>query len=144
MPNDTWTNRHLVYTHGFAAVAAVANGNDASGNPSYVLSNIPPQGDLPKPPSTQYGVYFGDGIGDFAVVHTKQGEIELKNGNGDRKIVHYAGSRGVQMSSFVRRAAFAMRFSDFNLLLSGQITDQSRLLYVRDERKMFCLDLRER
>jgi uncharacterized membrane protein (UPF0182 family) len=132
LPNDTWTNRHLVYTHGYAAVAAAADGTDSKGNPSYVLSNIPPEGDLPRPAKTQYDVYFGDGVGDYSIGNSKQSEIQLANGNGDRKTVHYQGTRGVEMSSFLRRAAFAIRFSDFNLLVSSQITDQSRMLYVRD------------
>ena len=36
------------------------------------------------------------------------------------------------MGSFVRRAAFALRFGDINPLISNYITAQSKILYVRD------------
>ncbi len=39
---------------------------------------------------------------------------------------------GVQLSSLFKRAAFALRLGDFNLLISSQITDKSRIMFVRD------------
>ena len=36
------------------------------------------------------------------------------------------------MGSFVRRAAFALRFGDINPLISNYITGESKILYVRD------------
>jgi uncharacterized membrane protein (UPF0182 family) len=42
----------------------------------------------------------------------------------------------VQLSSFFKRAAFALRLGDFNLLISDQITDKSRIMFVRDPVQM--------
>ena len=39
------------------------------------------------------------------------------------------------MSSGLRRAAFALRFGEYNLLGSGLINKDSRILYVRDVRE---------
>ena len=39
------------------------------------------------------------------------------------------------MSSTLRRAAFALRFGEYNLLGSGLITKDSRILYIRDVRE---------
>ena len=38
----------------------------------------------------------------------------------------------MQLSSIFTRAAFALRLGDFNLLISSQITDKSRIMFVRD------------
>jgi uncharacterized membrane protein (UPF0182 family) len=38
----------------------------------------------------------------------------------------------VQITSLLKRAAFALRLGDFNLLISDQITDKSRIMFVRD------------
>ena len=38
------------------------------------------------------------------------------------------------MSSFVRRAAFALAFLDYNVLGSGAINDDSQMLWVRNVR----------
>ena len=46
----------------------------------------------------------------------------------------YEGTGGVQMKGGVRRAAFALRFGEWNLLVSNLITKDSRILYVRDVR----------
>ena len=44
---------------------------------------------------------------------------------------YYDGPGGVQMSSFFRRLAYAWQFADVNILISGQITGDSRLQYRR-------------
>jgi uncharacterized membrane protein (UPF0182 family) len=46
----------------------------------------------------------------------------------------YNGTDGVKMSSFVRRAAFALAFLDYNVLGSGAITKDSQMLWVRNVR----------
>ena len=51
---------------------------------------------------------------------------------GEDVAVHRHG--GVQMSSFVRRAAFALAFLDYNVLGSGAIEDDSQMLWVRNVR----------
>jgi uncharacterized membrane protein (UPF0182 family) len=46
----------------------------------------------------------------------------------------YQGKDGVQLSSALRKAAFALRFSDINLLISGQIRPESKILLYRSIR----------
>ena len=46
----------------------------------------------------------------------------------------YEGTRGVRMSSFARRAAFALAFLDYNVVGSGAINADSQMLWVRDVR----------
>ncbi|HUI48526.1 MAG TPA: UPF0182 family protein [Acidimicrobiia bacterium] len=129
LPDNSWTSQHLVYTHGYGAVAAAAN--EVNGDqPSYVLSNIPPTGNLKIDPKYT-GVYFGEGIGGYAVVDTKVAEQEVTTG-GSTKTTTYQGKAGVKVSSLLRKAALALRFGDWNLLVSGQVTDQSRVIYIRD------------
>ncbi len=36
------------------------------------------------------------------------------------------------MSSFLRKSALALRFGDWNMLVSGQVTNESRVIYIRD------------
>jgi len=44
----------------------------------------------------------------------------------------YSGDDGVGIGSILRRAAFALRFGDVNLVVSGNLNDDSRLLMRRD------------
>jgi uncharacterized protein len=132
LPDQSWTSQHLVYTHGYGAVAAAANAVNRD-EPSYVLSGISPlAGELKTAlDPTKAGVYFGEGIGGYAIVDTKVAEQEATSG-GATKATTYTGAAGVKVSSFVRKAALALRFGDWNMLVSGQVTNDSRVIYVRD------------
>ncbi len=65
----SWVNRHLQYTHGYGAVIAPANAANADGNPVFTLQDVPPVG---EPKITQPRVYFGENLGGYAIVNTKQ------------------------------------------------------------------------
>jgi uncharacterized membrane protein (UPF0182 family) len=83
------------------------------------------------PTLTQPAVYFGEAASTYAVVNTTAQEVSLSPAGQDVNTT-YDGKGGVQLQSRLRRLAFALRFSEPNLLLSGQISNKSRILYVRD------------
>ncbi|MBA3655219.1 MAG: UPF0182 family protein, partial [Actinobacteria bacterium] len=125
----SWVNRRLQYTHGFGAVVAPANAV-VDGKPNFVLRDVPPIG---KPEVKQPRIYFGEGLTGFAVVGSKQRELDYQERGGKTsRYTTYDGKGGVPMGSPVRRAAFALRFGDVNTLLSNLVTSKSRVLYVRD------------
>jgi uncharacterized membrane protein (UPF0182 family) len=132
LPDNSWTSQHLVYTHGYGVVAAAANDVNID-QPSYVLSGIPPKGDLQNSLNSKYtGVYFGESLGGYSIVDTKVAEQEATSSTGATKATTYEGEAGVKVSSFLRKAALALRFGDWNLLVSGQVTNDSRIIYIRD------------
>jgi uncharacterized membrane protein (UPF0182 family) len=130
LPSQTWVNTHLQYTHGNGAVVASANQTSAS-NPVYAVQGVPPNSSNGLPRITQPGVYFGLGDTNYVIADTKQLEVDYQR-DGNNVESHYSGTGGVQLSSIFRRAAFALRLGDFNLLISDQITSNSRLMFVRD------------
>ncbi len=131
LPSTSWVNTHLQYTHGTGAALAESN-QTTSGNPVYGVGQIPPQSSPGLPQIKQPNVYFGQNLTGFVVANTKQLEVDYQKADGNNVESHYHGSGGVQLSSLFKRAAFALRLGDFNLLISSQITDQSRLMFVRD------------
>ncbi len=72
LPSSTWTNKHLVYTHGYGIDTATANDHN-SDQPSYLLRDIPPTGALTL---NQPDVYFGEGLTGYTVVDSKVAEQE--------------------------------------------------------------------
>jgi uncharacterized membrane protein (UPF0182 family) len=128
LPSQSWVNRHVVYTHGYGAVVSPANTAQASGQPDYLLQDIPGTGkiDLKRPQ-----VYFGEGLDDYTLVDAKQAEFDYPR-QGTDATTRYNGGAGVPMSSLLRKAAFALRFGDQNLLISSQIQDQTRIVFRRD------------
>jgi len=65
------------------------------------------------------------------VADTKQPEIDYQITNQTNVETHYGGDGGVQLSNFFDQAMFAIRFSDINLIISNQITSNSRLMFDR-------------
>jgi uncharacterized membrane protein (UPF0182 family) len=70
------------------------------------------------------------------VVDTKQPELDYELPNNSAKATHYNASSGggIKIGGFWTRAAFALRFHDFNLLISKLITPSSRIMFVQDIR----------
>ncbi|KLL11752.1 MULTISPECIES: UPF0182 family protein [Protofrankia] len=127
-----WINLHLTYTHGKGFVAAPANTVDSSGRPVFTEQNLPPTGPLNVRESR---VYFGEMSPDYSIVGTRQAEIDGPgDAAGSQATTSYDGSGGVSIGSTFRRALFALRFQEKNILLSSDITDSSRILYVRNPR----------
>ena len=69
---------------------------------------------------------------------TKRDEVDYLDSAGQTIPYRYTGTGGVQISSWVRQAAFFLRFDfEWNLLFSDYITPESRILYNRDVRERF-------
>ena len=134
--SQTWVNTHLVYTHGEGMVTAPSNQVNDSGLPNYGISGVPSTSTGGWPKITQPGVYFGLNQQGWVVANTKSPEIDYQTTNGNNSTSHYSGPGGVQLTSFLKRAAFAIRLADFNLLVSNQITSDSRIMFVRDIKAM--------
>jgi uncharacterized membrane protein (UPF0182 family) len=130
VPGDSWEAAHLAYTHGYGVVMAPSNA--AEGNePEFVLGEIP-QAEAEGLTLDKAGIYFGENLDGYIVVDTNRDEIDFQNEDGDTEFTTYDGADGVQANSVVRRVAFALRFGDLNPLISDFMTDNSRVVYVRD------------
>ena len=126
-----WINSHLVYTHGFGVVAARASTAQANtGAPAFTESDIPPTGSLGL---KQPRVYFGQQETSYAIVGGRQEELDYPNGStGGQRNTRYTGSGGVPVGSPLNRLLYAIKFRQLNILLSGAIDGNSKIMYIRD------------
>ena len=131
IPSPSWVNTHLAYTHGYGLVVAPANQQTPNGDPQFAIQGVPPVSSQGLPTVTQPSVYFGLDNSGYVVADTKVPEIDFQAGNGTNISTHYTGNGGVQLSSLFKRFMFAVRFSDYNLLISSQLTNQSRIIFDR-------------
>ncbi len=129
IPSQSWVNQHLVYTHGYAMVMSPGNGVAPDGNPTLLVKDLPPTG---NPQIERPEIYYGQNLSGYAVVKTDQLEIDYTNADGTNHTSVYDGRGGVEMSSWLRRAALALRFGELNPLISDFIRPDSRAIYVRD------------
>ena len=131
IPGNSWVNEHLQYTHGYGAVLSSANAVDRQGRPDFLVSDIPPRG---EPELEEPRIYYSEALGGYAIVDSKQPEIDYQTPDGENQTSTYDGEGGVPLTSRMRRAAFALRFADQNLLVSSQLGDQARIIFNRDVR----------
>ncbi|HEY7879905.1 MAG TPA: UPF0182 family protein [Streptosporangiaceae bacterium] len=126
-----WINSHLVYTHGFGVVAARASTAQANtGAPAFTESDIPPTGSLGL---RQPRIYFGQQETSYAIVGGRQAELDYPNGStGGQQNTRYTGGGGVPVGSPLNRLLYAIKFRQLNILLSGAIDGNSKIMYIRD------------
>jgi len=139
LPNSSWVNRTLTYTHGYGMIVSPANeATSPDGQPIFAISDLPPVSTDGLPPVTQPSVYFGlstsSSDAPYVIADSRQPEVDYPLPNGTNVQGHYHGDGGILLNNFVTRAAFAIRFGDLNLLISDLITPKSRLMFVRDIR----------
>ncbi|MGE5226500.1 MAG: UPF0182 family protein [Planctomycetaceae bacterium] len=124
---QTWQNMHLAYTHGYGAVAAEVNTAGAQGQPVFTLQNLPPVG---EPSLSEQRIYYGESNDvPYVVTGTTTNELDYQ---GSPESTPYTGGGGIPIGNIFTRALFAWNFKDYNLLVSGAITGDSRILINRD------------
>ncbi len=133
----SWVNSHLEYTHGYGVVVSPANQADAAtGNPTFTISGVPPTSSAGLPVLRQAGIYFGIKQSGWVVANSKQTELDYQvnagTNAGQPVESHYRGRGGIAVGGLLRNAMLALRFNDYNLLISNQVTPTSRIIFVRD------------
>ncbi|MEE8419547.1 MAG: UPF0182 family protein, partial [Dehalococcoidales bacterium] len=125
---QTWINRRLQFTHGYGFTMSPVNEIGTDGLPVLQMRDIPPTGVLEL---TQPEIYYGEKTNDYVIVKTKTEELDYATG-AETVYGFYQGDGGVSLNGFIRRLVYAWQFGDFNILISGQLTSESRILYNRN------------
>jgi uncharacterized membrane protein (UPF0182 family) len=131
VPQASWEGTHLAFTHGYGVVLSSSNKQTADGRPDLLVRDVPVLNNTDIK-LDQPGLYFGEGLSDYVIVNTKRQEIDYEDASGRNVPTTYSGKDGVETGSWIRRAAFALRFGDFNPLVSGNVTGSSKILLNRD------------
>ncbi|MBI2168386.1 MAG: UPF0182 family protein [Actinobacteria bacterium] len=136
LPNTSWVNQHLVFTHGYGLVMSRASSVTEDGLPDFLVKDIPPESEAGKIERPQ--VYFGEGAGGYTIVRTKEREFDFpraESGGTEDVTTRYEGGGGIDVSGFLRRAAFGLRFADFRFFVSSELTAESVVLFERNVRE---------
>ncbi len=143
---NTWINRHTVYTHGYGLVAAPANQVVCGGQPFFVSGFLGEKtqeacsSQTEQIPAKQPRIYYGERMAadDYAIVGqadpNKKAEFDRPVGEGGGESYTYTGEGGVKIGSFPRRLLYAIKEQESNFLLSEAVNKDSKLLYVRNPR----------
>lgn len=119
----TYINMKMRYTHGFGVVANKINTINENGLPKFIVRDIPVTSDYEELKVTEPRIYYGESKNDYVIVGTKDGETDDIEGNG----YAYQGKSGIGLN-FINRLILSLRETDFNLLISNQISSNSKIL----------------
>ncbi|MEO7367016.1 MAG: UPF0182 family protein [Gemmatimonadaceae bacterium] len=130
LPTKAFINQHLTFTHGMGLTLGPVNEVTTEGLPVLFVKDLPPASTVSLK-VTRPQLYYGELTKDYVFVNTHQPEFDYPSGE-QNVTAHYTGTGGVKVGSFFRRAMFALQFGALNILLSGDITSDSRVLYHRE------------
>jgi uncharacterized membrane protein (UPF0182 family) len=133
LPNRTWVNERLVFTHGHGLTLGPVNQVTSEGLPVLFVRDLPPVSTVDiqvREPS----LYFGELSNDFVIARTRAHEFHYPKGD-DNVFVDYNGSGGVALDSLLKKLLFAIYFRSYQILLSDDVTSESRLIFDRQIRR---------
>lgn len=132
---QTWTNRHLVYTHGYGAVVSPVGEVSSQGLPQFIVERIPPTGSgiytINRPE-----IYVGEANNDWIAVNTAQTEFAgtIDAGSTPASEYRYQGDPkgAIKLNNYLSRLLLAAHLGERNILLSGSFTGDSKVLLDRN------------
>src|ERR1700694_791105 len=127
LPTRTFINERLTFTHG------LVNQVTEEGLPVLFIKNLPPVSSVSLR-VTRPEIYFGELTDSWVFARTGQKEFDYASGD-ENIFTTYQGSGGVRVGSFWRRLVLAAYLRSLKVLLSSDITNDSRAMYVRNIRE---------
>ena len=136
LPAVGWVNERLQYTHGFGVVFSPANNVASQGQPDFYVKGVPATTTVAELEVEQPRIYFGESADsvEYVVVNSLQDEVDYPLSTEGQSVAYtnYSGDGGVGIGSFFRRLGFALRYGELNLLISNQLSEDSKLIMERN------------
>lgn len=132
---QTWVNRHTVYTHGFGVVAAYGNTVTSDGLPSYWEQSIPSTGEMG---AYEPRIYFSPSSPDYSIVGAPAGstaqELDYPDDNapGGQVATTFTGNGGPSLGNWWNKLLYSIKFGSTDIFFSSQTNSKSQILYDRD------------
>jgi hypothetical protein len=131
VPEQTWQNRRLSYTHGYGVVLSPVNRVDREGLPMMLVSDVPTRSEVPEIKITRPQLYFSEADIEYSIVDTEQPEVDYPSGS-KTATTTFKGRGGIPLAGSLVRTAAALRYGEINILVSSAVTDHSKLLINRN------------
>ena len=130
LPNRSWVNERLQYTHGFGVALGPVNQVTQEGLPMLFIQDLPPRSETSLTVS-QPSIYFGELSNDYVVVNTNTDEFHYPEGD-DNVLNRYDGTGGIELGGIIRRLLFSLRFRSYEIFVSAQLNADSLVLFHRN------------
>jgi len=128
LPDRSWINTHLVFTHGYGTAVSPVREVSTEGLPKLIVRDIPPKSEFLE--ITQPEIYFGELTNEYVVVNSKTEELDYPKGE-INVYTTYQGTAGIPLN-LVNRLAMTLKFGSFEILFSDSITPESKIVINRN------------
>src|SRR2546421_119607 len=132
LPTRTFINERLTFTHGMGLTLGPVNQVTSEGLPVLFIKDLPPASSVSLR-VTRPELYFGELTDSWVFARTHQREFDYPSGD-ENIFTSYTGTGGVRVGSFPRRLVLATYLGSLKVLLSSDITSDSRAMYIRNIR----------
>ena len=132
LPTRTFINERLTFTHGMGLTLGPVNQVTPEGLPVLFIKDLPPASSVSLR-VTRPELYFGELADSWVFARTAQKEFDYPSGE-ENIFTSYTGTGGVRVGSLLRRLVLATYLGSLKVLLSSDITNDSRAMYFRNIR----------
>lgn len=124
-----WVNLHMKYTHGHGVVMtpAIQGGEEPM---TWFIRDLPPRSSYGITLNS-FSIYYGQANYTYAIVPNKLGEMGYPHGE-SVTTENYEGQGGILLSSFLRKALFAIALKDRNIFFTTATSRDSRIMIRRN------------
>lgn len=133
LQNPTWVNTHLEFTHGYGVVMNPVNEIALGGLPLFFMKDLPSRSSV-NIPLERPEIYYGTKSDSYVLVNTDVKEFDYPMGDSNVRGA-YKGKGGVDIGSFWRKILFTLRFHDTEILFTGALKPESRVMFNRNVRE---------
>ncbi len=127
--NQAWVNLRLFFTHGYGLTLGPVNQVTTEGLPVLFIRDLPPVSTV-NLKVDQPSIYYGELSSSYVIVKARSPEFHYPRGD-DNVTTRYDGAGGVPVGSLLRRLLFSLRFRTTDILVTDQITNESRIMFHR-------------
>ena len=141
IPNSSFVNTALNYTHGYGITAVSVNAVGSEGKPQVLVGQQPLKQVSPDaPPGLTFNgttgdprIYCGLSTTQPVVTGTQQSEFDYPSGGGDATFHAGAEMQGIPVNNVIDKLAMSVdAFGTLDLFLNNSLTSNSRVLVHRN------------
>lgn len=131
LPQKNFINERLTFTHGYGVTVTPVNEVTNEGLPVLFVKDLPPVSEKEALNVKRPEIFYGELTSNYVIANTKAKEFDYPSGE-ENVYKNYDGNGGVKIDSFVKKVLMAFRFREAKLVLSDDITSESRIMFYRN------------
>jgi uncharacterized membrane protein (UPF0182 family) len=130
LQSKSYTNMMFKYTHGYGIVMNPINKLTREGQSDFIISGL--QNEETELKITEPRIYYGELTKDYVVVNpASEGKLKETDYDGKTEISYDTANGGGIKLGLLNKVLFALKFHDYNFLVSSNISSNSKLLLNR-------------